>query len=488
MNEDMENREENISITSQLPKLLIIIAIIIALICGTWYAAHSLGWFQYALFDFGFLTNSPPAVTATVTSSPTAEPAISPTPALENQQAGEQAQVTPVPTAPPTVAPTEPPTPTPYVTAAPAHATYTLGKDIHVMVDGKEVVFRTFTYSGGYIPADDPWFASEKEKETPESYGRPIYGKTPQELTYNWLREVCKSPYQVIRLRTQMGMITPKSLEKEDKLALELAAKPAKDYDAVVNETLQAFFKKLDGGRIESSTDWDLENYMLAVEDDDSGEVNLRGRENHDDGAKPEDKDILLTFYAKGSKTTFVSSKRGWLNTADNAKVSSSKFSQRAWVNMTEGGTWKWKAKGSGGSNTNPPGGNTPTPAPTSTPTPTSGPTNTPRPTKDPGQRPTVSDAPVGGGSTNPENSTDPHTTDHTESTPAPANTATPAPTAAPTAVPTAVVRPTEVCETAAPTPIREDTATQPPADDDHNAPTDKPAGTGDTDFDPGSI
>ena len=80
-----------------------------------------------------------------------------------------------VPTAPPATQPTA------VITAAPAqHATYTLGKDIKVNVDGKEVVLRTFTYSGGYVLADDPWFVADENKETAESYGAPIYGKTPQ--------------------------------------------------------------------------------------------------------------------------------------------------------------------------------------------------------------------------------------------------------------------------------------------------------------------
>lgn len=420
--------------------------------------------------------------------------------------------VTPEPTAVPELIappqPTEPPTqPTVVVTAAPVavvtapptqapatHATYTLGNDIKVTVAGKEVTLRTFTYSGGYIPADDPWFVAGGNKETENSYGAPIYGKTPQELTYNWLRELCKSPHQIIRLRTQMGMIKPKSLEEENELAFALAKKSAKDYDAVVNETLKFFFKKLKGGRIESSTDWDLENYMTEDMNSDSGvfDLYLHGRLNHDDDMRTEDKDVLLTFYAKGATRTFVSSDRGYENTARDAKVNGS-FSKRAWVNMTEGGTWKWKSKGGGSSTNTTPPPSTTTPPPTSTPTPGTTdppkPTDTPRPTKNPDDRPTP---PTGGGPTNPENSADPQTTSAPTSTPAPANTATPAPTAAPTAVPTAEVRPTEVCETTAPTPIREDTQSTPAPEPEHNVPTQEPSTAGDGnnngDFDPDSI
>ena len=492
--------KERYPFLSKVLLLILILVLVIALAFGTWAIVYWAGGTHIAptlevftnpqkVFTQPKIVQESTPATGTSAETATTEEAYQP----EVTPEVVYVYITPEPTAPP--APTAPPTTQPAAstavvtaasTAVPAtHATYTLGSDIKVNVDGKEVVLRTFTYSGGYIPADDPWFTPTKNKENENSYGAPIYGKTPQELTYNWLRELCKSPHQIIRLRTQMGMIKPKSLAEEDKLAFELAAMSAKDYDAVVNETLTYFFKKLKGGRIESSTDWSLENYMLAVEgSDDSGEVNLHGRLNHDDDT--ENKDILLTFYAKGAKKTFVSSDRGFQNTANDAKGSGS-FSARAWVNMTEGGTWKWKNKNGGdspSSPTNPPSDVTPTPTPTST--------NTPRPTKNPGDRPQESDAPVGHGPTNPQNSEDPHTTSAPTSTPAPAVTPAPVVTAAPTAVPTAVVRPTEVCETAAPTPIREDTATQPPAAEHHNVPTQEPATSGDGnnngDFNPDNI
>ncbi|MBR3320013.1 hypothetical protein IKG20_01790 [Candidatus Saccharibacteria bacterium] len=486
------NFREKFPVASRLLVGLLILAVLFGLFWGGWAIAYNNGWVQHKPLDFASLTQ--PAVTQTIppanTSTPT--PVITEAPRVT-------ATPVPAPVNQPKVEDTweyddtddyeeydeyddyVEPAPAPVVTAAPAtQVVYRNGEEIKVTVDGKSVVFRTFTYHGGYHVNGDPWFCDDVEKETDESYGPPIYGKTPQELAYNWLRELCKSPHQIIRLRTQMGMISPKSLEEENELADELAVKDADEYDNIVNETLQFFFKKLNGGRIESSKDWSLENYM--TEDGDKVfDVNLHGRTNHDDDEEEEKKDVLLTFYAKGAKNTFVSSKQGWLNTVKDAKVKSSQYSQRAWVNMTEGGTWKWKAKKGGDSpNPNP----KPTDPPSSTPTPTPVPSS--RPTKDPNQRPTESDAPVGGGSTNPENSTDPHTTDHVESTPAPE--VTPAPTPTPTPVPTAVVRPTEICETEAPTPIREDQNTPPPSDPDHNVPSSETSGTGGTDFDPGSI
>ena len=461
----MNNFKKNFPVMSRLLIALLIIAVLAGLIWGGWTIAYNAGWVQHApTLDFDSLIQS--KSTPVPTEAPTQAP-------------------TEVPTEIPTEAPTAVPTEVPVV-----HATYTIGKEIKVTINGKKYTIKTFTYAGGYILADDPCLAPEWEKETAESYGRPIDGETLQELIYNWLVEVCKSPHQIIRLRVQMGMISPKSLQKENELARQLATSSAKDYDKVVNETLKCFFKKLSGGHVETSTDWDLENYMAV---DDSQEVNLHGRVNNDDDTELEDKDILLTFYAKGASSTFVSNKQGFLNTVNDAKAKKSQFSERAWVNMTEGGTWKWKKKGSSGPVVTPTPKPTKRPKPTSTPkptkrpkpTPTAAPTSTPRPTKNPEDRPTP---PTGGGETNPENSADPQTTDHVESTPAPANTATPAPTATPTPVPTAVVRPTEVCEVPAPPLIREDTYTPPPADGNHNVPVKEVEGTADDSFDPDSI
>lgn len=450
-------------VISRLFVAAIVVALIGLLVWGAWTLAYDQGWISKGpTWDIASLfgpeeTPDSPTGPATVTQAPAAQPTAEPT---------KEPKATKKPATQPTKKPK---------TKTETHATYKNGKEIKVEVDGKKVTFITFTYSGGYNPKDDPWFG--KNKETENSYGPAIYGKSPQELTYNWLRELCKSPHQVIRLRVQMGLDKYKSLKEENAAALKLAAKSPEGYDKVVNTTMKAFFEKLENGRIEQSTDWALENYMLATDKNGSKEISLHGRQNGDDDTK--DKDVLLTFYAKGSDTTFVSAKQGFVNTATDAGVNTSQFSQRAWVNMTEGGTWKWKSKGSG-HQTDP----TPDPTTTQPPAPTVTPTPAPRPTKDPNLRPTP---PIGGGETDPEHSTDPKTTDHTESTPKPKTTKKPKPTAEPTAVPTAVVRPTEQCQTVAPTPIREDEATPPPSDPKHQVPKTETEGEG-GDFNPDSV
>ena len=514
--------------------LIAILAVALAfglawLISTNWH-----GW-----FDQQATLSAPKTVVAT---EPTAEPTPTMTPqVIVTEKVVEKiVYVTPEPTEAPTEAPpqapTEPPARKPKVvpTEEPEEESEEeelhgeiifSGETVSFMADGEKLTLERFSYSGGYFPEDDPWYA-EEPKETEESYGPPIPGQTYAEKTQNWLMELVKSGHQVIRLRTQMGMITPKSLEEENQMAMELNASEPDEYDRVVNETLTYFFDQLDGGRIEASTDWYLENYMRSMSESDS-RPELHGRLNGDDDKVLEEKDLLLTYYDKKGKN-FVSERQGWLNTLKDAKAAERDVTQQAWVNMDEGGTWKWKKGAKPGDTptppppTNPPPTdppptdppptptpvpntptpvpntptpvpNTPTPVPNTptpvpnTPTPVPN-TPTPRPTKDPGQRPTESDAPIGGGPTNPENSEDPHTTDHVESTPAPPNPPTPAPTAAPTAVPTAEVRPTEVCQVPAVTPIREDLNPPPAGDDNHNVPETETEGEADDSFDPDSI
>ena len=405
------------------------------------------------------------------------------------------------------------------------HAIYKpTGKKVAVSIDKEKIEIEEFTYAGGYIEADDPWFA-EADKETPESYGPNLRAETVAEGVNNWLHALPKSPVQIARLLVQTGQMQLTPLKSEVDYAYELIELPADEYDEKVNEALKFVFENLEGGKIVTSTDWTLENYM--IEEGEKHPV-LHGRLNGDNDREKEKKDVLFTLYdSKGHN--FISEPLGLKNTAEDAKQNSTSFSNLAWVNLDEGGTWKWKPGGKASVSTPPPKpdetptpGPTekPTPTPTPSPTPTSGPTATPsptptpeptatpatptpspappetptptpHPTKDPEQRPTVSDAPIGGGETDPEHATDPKTTSAPTSTPK-VETPTPKPTPKPTAVPTAVVRPTENCEVPAPTPIREDKYTPPPPEPSHNVPTQEPATAGDpnntTDFDPDSI
>ncbi len=494
----MKRFKEEFPIFSRIIIAIIVLAILFLLAWGGWTLAYNQGWVQHApTLNFASLADhveereAPPAQPEQPAApvEPTAPPPPA-SPTAPAEQVPEVPLVTPEPIYVENVVyvtpePTQPPV---EQVVQPIVITPT-EKTISFKVENKKHKLTTFTYAGGWVTTDDPWYVAivdNLEKEIPEAYGVPIQGELWSDKVQNFMIATCADPWSLTWFRFQMGLENFNNMEEVNNRVWELIGMGKEEYDRVANETLDYFFKKLDGGRIETSKDWNLEVMLRYIEDDDADTIDpeLFSRVYSDTNNKP---DLLVTFYAKGAKNTFVSNKKALEVAAAFAGVSNKNYSQRTWFNFTEGGTPKWKANGK---NNPPPGGNTPTPTPgqnTPTPTPET-PTPTPRPTKDPSQRPTVSDAPVGGGPTNPENSTDPHTTDHVESTPAPA-VVTPAPaTPAPTAVPTAVVRPTEVCETEAPPPIREDTYTPPPSNPDHNVPQTETQGQGDDSFDPDSI
>lgn len=454
-----------------------------------------------------FATQQPvPAPVAT--QAPTKEPTWAPT--LEPTVVATLA-----PTNVPTSEPTAEPTPEPVL-----HATYQIGGRVTFSFKGEKLTIPMFWYAGGYFPDDDPW-NSEFQKEVEGSYGPDLEGEAIESVIYNWLHELVKSPLQIVRLRVQNGQEKLTSLEAETARAWEIVSRGSDYYDLIANETLQFMFEGMKNGRVETSMDWVLENYMVSQMVPQQP-MAVHGRRNSDDDKLKEEKDLLFTIY-RGDGTRLISCRQGLINTAKDARADVGDYDQTAWVNANEGGTWKWKRAVPVATKvpptpvptpvptpeptspptspptqppTNPPTQpptQPPTPVPTPEPTPVPTPGPTPRPTKDPSQRPTVSDAPVGGGPTNPENSEDPHTVvAPPTSTPYVPPPVTPAPTPAPTPVPTAMVRPTEVCWTAAPTPIREDKATPPPAEEHHNVPTQEPKTTedpnGTTDFDPDSI
>ena len=510
------------------PALLILFLILIGI--AVWFVGDSRGWWRTEaptpemtpFVVYVYVTPEPTEVpteesTEAPTTAPTEAPTTAPTEAPTTAPTEAPTEIpTEVPTVVPTLAPTEPPARVP---------TYTVVGEVTFMLkdSGKKVTIPEIRYAGGYFPEEDPWY-SELEMEVEGSYGPSLEDETIEDGVYNWLHELVKSPLQIMRLRVQMGMEDLKSLEEEVKFAWSFARDPDK-YDRVANETLQFLYAKLEGGTLLTSVDWSLENYM--AEGDSNAPIVVHGRRNSDDDKRREDKDVLFTLFDVKGKD-IISERQGLENTAKDARVNLEDYSKRAWVNLTEGGTWKWKKGGT--KPTDPPPEVTPTPTPrptptptpvitatptprptptptpvptatptprptptptpviTATPTPRPTPTPTPRPTKQPEDRPTPT---VGGGETNPQNSEDPQTTSAPTSTPYVAPTPAPA-TPAPTPVPTAVVRPTEVCETVAPTPIREDTKPTPAPEPEHSVPTQEPATTNDpvgtTDFDPDSV
>ena len=463
-------------VLSRLIVAILIIALIGLLAWGAWTLAYDQGWVSRApTLDLVSLFTEDGEGGLALEPAPTTEPAqakVQPTAAPEQPTvAPTEAPPKVVPTAAPTASPTEAP-------KKPDAAVYTFtGEKVSFTMkdaDTKEqkVDLETFTYKGGWQRGTDSWFVAKDNnltKETPESFGMPISGDEWATKITNWLKSAMGNPWSLTWLRFQTHMESFGSMEKTNQYAANLADLPSEEYDEIANATLKNFFKKISGGRGEVNPNWGLE-VMLREPGKDKGTLELFARTNSDGNHTP---DLLVTFYAKGESTSFVSYKGAWKIAAKAAGVNANSYKPRAYINLTEGGTWKWKPA-SGGN-----GGTPPTDAPTSTPKPDGG-----RPTKNPSQRPTP---PVGGGGTNPENSEDPHTKEHTESTPAPKVTNTPKPTSAPTPVPTAVVRPTEACETGT-TPVREDTKPAPSSDSNHNVPTSKPEGEADDSFDPNSI
>ncbi|MBR3233099.1 hypothetical protein IKF74_02360 [Candidatus Saccharibacteria bacterium] len=541
--------DEGESKRSLLP---VIIAIVLILLAAAVLYGATQGWFNGTRETMPDVTKEPVVeptpqvvyvfVTPEATEVPTAAPTEVPTEAPTEVPTEEPTEV---PTEAPTMGPTEVSEVEPEVPDV--HAEYAeTGATITFTIDKEKVIMSTFTYAGGYIPYDDPWYA-ELAKEAEGSYGPSLEGETIEEGVYNWLHELPKSPLQIIRARVQMGVEKLDSLQAETAKAWEIARLSQAEYDEIANDTLTRLFRVLKWGKVVVSTDWELENFMREVEDEESGyPLEVRGRLNSDDDKILEEKDVLITIVDKTGKN-YISAPRGLANTANDAHVSVKEFDVRAWVNLTEGGTWKWK-RGGGGKptpvptdpptppptdpptppptdpptnppTTTPPPDVTPTPAPPTdpptppptdpptppptdpptppptdppTPPPTDPPTPTPRPTKNPDDRPTITDAPIGGGPTNPENSEDPHTTD-APPTSTPYNpTPAPDPTPTPTPVPTAAVGPTEVCDPPAAPPIREDTQPAPEPDPDHNVPEPEPEVADDPnntdDFDPDSV
>lgn len=205
-----------------------------------------------------------------------------------------------------------------------------------------------YTYSGGYHSETDPYvtkfdYQNEADYENDDAYGYQIAGDTLAEKTSDWVKNVMLSPEAIVRLRVQMGLEELNSMEQENARANALRTMTPEEYDRIANETKEAFYDKLENGSIESSNDWVLENYMNDEMAGHHENSMVRGRYSGDDESGKERADLLLTFYdADGNN--IVSSEQGFLNTKQDAGDNGQVIGQKAWVNMDEGGTWKWKA------------------------------------------------------------------------------------------------------------------------------------------------
>ena len=336
---------------------------------------------------------------------------------VEDEPTAEVATASPAPTA--TDAPVV------IIPEPTSHATYTVTGAISFMVDGQWATIDTFAYSGGYFVEDDPRY-SVLPMENEYSYGPTLVRYTYAESLAAWLHELPKSPLQVVRLMIQTGLIEKSPLKSETDYAYELIALSSEKYDEVVNYVLSYVFSELNGGTMDLSFDWSLENMM---KEDETGRTVLFGRKQSDDDKKP-NKDQLFTLRNREGKN-FISAHLGLENTAKDAKVKASDYGNRAWVNLVEGGTWKWK-KGNVVVTSTPTPKITPTPTPVVTPTPTPKITPTPTPVVTPTPTPVITATPR----------PTPTPTPVVTPTPTPKITPTPKPTSTPTPKPTPTLEP----------------------------------------------
>ena len=227
----------------------------------------------------------------------------------------------------------------------PTEASYSFEESGHVaLADGQEVT--RYVYSGGYHYENDPYYTKFDHKDEPDyenddAYGFQIEGDTPAEKTTNWVKNVMLSPEAIIRLRVQMGLESLDSIEQENNRANELRRMSPEEYDRIANETATAFYDRLEGGSIEESRNWTLENFMIDEAAGSHENSAVHGRYNQDDESD-EDADVLLTFRDAQGRN-IVSSEQGLSNTKRDTGDPDRKVGEIAWVNMDEGGTWKWK-------------------------------------------------------------------------------------------------------------------------------------------------
>ncbi|MBQ6321216.1 hypothetical protein IJI17_03305 [Candidatus Saccharibacteria bacterium] len=293
-----------------------------------------------------------------------------------------------------------------------------------------------YRYTGGYAPELDPYSVKYDSKLKPEAYGIKIEGNTPLEKISLVVLRYALSPEELTHFRVQMAMpgtevLTSMALENEYANWLRTQLTPSQ-YDAVVNETLTYFYDRF--WNFETSTDWVLENILIDEVSGSHDNSLLKGRLSSDD----EVKNLLITCVDKNGNN-FISSKLGFDNTYRDAGASYTPLDERAWIDLDEGGTWKWKkgASGTPDAPSNPP--DTPVNPPAPQPDPPQPDPPGPQPHKDPADNPSD---PVWSGPLTPGHDTDPYEPERPAPDPQPAQPSQPEPVQPPPAV----VQPAEDC------------------------------------------
>lgn len=454
---------------------LLILAIIVILVFAAWGAIYALGGthikptLRVFIDPVGVFTEPTPTIPADTRST-------------DDHSANRQEGAAIAPTATPTNPPATQPTVPTYVEAA-EPITFTF---VPLTGEKQEVELWPFAYSGGIQLNYLPWRLATQfnlEKEAPEAFGAPISTENLGNAITEMLHRIVVDPWNLTWFRFECYLEDFADMAAVNARVAELLTLQPTEYDQLANEALAYFYANLAGGTCYQDQDWHLKVGLQAKENSLNPELFAlaQGDTNHTP-------DFLIYFTKKGSSETFHSNRKAFEVAARAAGVTNNQY-PRVYFNLTEGVTYVYKLKGSIGYSGGPGGGDPGSSGPGSP-----SPSNTPagRPTKNPDDRVTTTQAPTGGGSTNPKNSEDPKTSAAPVSTPAPTTAATVQATPNPTPVPTAITRPTENCTTTDKPLKQEDKATQPPAET-HNVPGQGNSTKNDGNntaggFDPGSI
>ncbi len=219
-----------------------------------------------------------------------------------------------------------------------------------------------YHHSGGYNPARDPYSANFDQKSTANSFGVQISGSTFLEQVQNMVIAMMDSPEAILTWRSLMDLETYNGLAAENTDANLLRNLSAEQYDAIANNTADAWYSRIEGGSYEQSPGYTLKRVMIDEIQGDHSNAKLKGMTNSDN----DDENPLYTFKTKSGQYIFAS-EQAFLNTWHDAGDPSGDFSRTAWTDFIQGNTWKWKSgtPGSSGSpgspQSEPPGPSGPT-------------------------------------------------------------------------------------------------------------------------------
>lgn len=306
-------------------------------------------------------------------------------------------------------------TPVPAATVAPAtettapageqeeqvkHGEFTVAGEIQLKgIEGKVEVPN---YHGGYVLEDDAYRKEFDDKYVETAFSVSLEGATDAETVQNWLKSLAVSPKAFAAAVSHMNYERPlgidefRSMDEEEAFADKMAAMPADQYDALVNQFYTMFSKNVREVRFSEKCYFarDMMDEVGAPNEGDESEIEMYGYFRGNDGQRQ------MTFYGTmrdGSYGNIVSDSQARQNELRSARngnyADRERVSTVAWVNMARG-NWEYKM-GAMPETTKPTEAPEVTPGPTEkppvvTPEPTEKPpVVTPEPTEEPTPAPT---------------------------------------------------------------------------------------------------